>query len=331
MDPLSQAVAGATFSQSLSRNRAGQKLAFVAGALSGMAADLDILLHSDTDPLLFLEFHRQFTHSLVFIPVGGLIVAAFLFPFMKRHVSFAQAWLLTTLGYASHGLLDACTSYGTQLFWPFSDHRVAWDIISIIDPLFTLPILALVVASFLSRRAKYAQLGLAYGLLYLTLGAFQHGRAMDALEVLAADRGHTVSDATVKPTLGNLYLWKTIYAHDGRYYVDAVKAGTDITYIQGESIANGVRKTEGVTESVQLRDIERFRWFSSGYIAYYPGDPLIIGDIRYSLLPNSIEPLWGIRLKPDRPHEHVDYVVSRDLTTKKRMQFFSMLFGTAAY
>ncbi|NNJ93880.1 MAG: metal-dependent hydrolase, partial [Halobacteria archaeon] len=59
MDPVSQAFAGATFSQSLTRITTGQKPAFIAGALSGMAADLDVLINSDRDPLLFLEFHRQ--------------------------------------------------------------------------------------------------------------------------------------------------------------------------------------------------------------------------------------------------------------------------------
>jgi len=34
------------------------------GFLSGMAPDLDILIRSSTDPLLSLEYHRQFTHFL---------------------------------------------------------------------------------------------------------------------------------------------------------------------------------------------------------------------------------------------------------------------------
>ena len=38
------------------------------GFLSGLAPDLDIFIRSESDPLLFLEFHRQFTHSLIFIP-----------------------------------------------------------------------------------------------------------------------------------------------------------------------------------------------------------------------------------------------------------------------
>jgi inner membrane protein len=46
-----------------------------SGMAGGLAADLDILIYSNTDPLLFLTFHRQFTHSLIFIPFGGLITA----------------------------------------------------------------------------------------------------------------------------------------------------------------------------------------------------------------------------------------------------------------
>ena len=57
--------------------------------------------------------------------------------------------LYAIMGTLSHGLLDACTSYGTRLYWPFSQYRESWDLISIIDPLFTLPMLALLIAAFI--------------------------------------------------------------------------------------------------------------------------------------------------------------------------------------
>ena len=69
-------------------------------------------------------------------------------PLARKALSWRQTYLACLdTGYATHGLLDACTSYGTQLFWPFSDERVAWNNSSIVDPLFTLPILALVIAA----------------------------------------------------------------------------------------------------------------------------------------------------------------------------------------
>ena len=80
MDPLTQGALGAALPQSTwakwSSHRKYQfALAGFLGMVGGMAADLDILIYSNTDPLLFLTFHRQFTHSFIFIPVGGLIMA----------------------------------------------------------------------------------------------------------------------------------------------------------------------------------------------------------------------------------------------------------------
>jgi inner membrane protein len=327
MDPVSQAFAGASFSQGLARIKTGQKSAFIAGALSGMAADLDVLIRSDHDPLLFLEYHRQFTHSLVFIPLGALVCAALLYLFLRNRAAFSELYLYCLLGYTSHGLLDACTSYGTQLFWPFSDRRIAWDIISIIDPLFTLPLVFLVITGVMTGKQFFPRAALVYGLFYLSIGHFQHDRAMAALESLANQRGHAVTNATVKPTLANLFLWKLIYEHDGRYYVDAVRIGIKRAYFEGDSVSGRIDLEAIPASPLQVRDIERFRWFSAGYIARYSDDPLLIGDIRYSFLPNTIKPLWGIRLKPDSPGEHVDYVTTRDMNDHIRQRFYSMLFG----
>ncbi len=146
MDPLSQGVLGASLSQSLSRKKQ-IVVAGILGLLAGMSPDLDVLIRSHDDPLLFLEFHRQFTHSLFFIPIGSLICAWVLHPLIakRRGLSFKQSWLYCTLGYSTHALLDSCTSYGTQLLWPFTNERYAWSTVSVIDPIYTLPILILVV------------------------------------------------------------------------------------------------------------------------------------------------------------------------------------------
>ncbi|GIS21122.1 MAG: hypothetical protein CM15mP120_30380 [Pseudomonadota bacterium] len=72
-------------------------------------------------------------------------------------------------GYATHGLLDACTSYGTQLFWPFSNVRVAWNNSSIVDPLFTLPLVGLVAAAVIFSKRHFAIAAMVWALGYLGL------------------------------------------------------------------------------------------------------------------------------------------------------------------
>ncbi|MCV5224382.1 metal-dependent hydrolase, partial [Escherichia coli] len=81
----------------------------VLGVASGMAPDLDVLIRSSSDPLLFLEYHRHLTHSLLFIPFGSFLCALVLYPLFakRRELNFQQSWFYCALGYSTHALLDA--------------------------------------------------------------------------------------------------------------------------------------------------------------------------------------------------------------------------------
>ena len=330
MDPLSQATLGAAAAQSLIKKSDLARIALI-GALAGMAPDLDVLIQSSTDPLLQLEYHRQFTHSLIFIPVGALLCAIAFWPFMRRHMSFKAIWLTALAGYATHALLDACTTYGTLLLWPFSDARIAWNTISVIDPVFTLPLLGFVIAAGVKKSQFIGRLGMAWVAFYLSIGVIQEERAMAAGEALAADRGHAPAVVSAKPSFGNLLLWKTVYEYDDHFWVDAVRAGGDVTIIEGDHVARLNLQSSLPwldTDSQQARDVERFRWFSNDYLAIDSDDPFLIVDMRYSHLPNEIKGLWGIRLDPDASaDEHVTWVARRSADSERFEQLWAMLKG----
>ena len=330
MDPLSQATLGAAAAQSLIKKSDLARIALI-GALAGMAPDLDVLIQSSTDPLLQLEYHRQFTHSLIFIPVGALLCAIAFWPFMRRHMSFKAIWLTALAGYATHALLDACTTYGTLLLWPFSDARIAWNTISVIDPVFTLPLLGFVIAAGVKKSQFIGRLGMAWVAFYLSIGVIQEERAIAAGEALAADRGHAPAVVSAKPSFGNLLLWKTVYEYDDHFWVDAVRAGGDVTIIEGDHVARLNLQSSFPwldTDSQQARDVERFRWFSNDYLAIDSDDPFFIVDMRYSHLPNEIKGLWGIRLDPDASaDEHVTWIARRSADSEQFEQLWAMLKG----
>lgn len=344
MDPISQASLGASLSQSFAKDKSKQFGALVIGALSGMAPDLDVFINSDTDPLLFLEFHRQFSHALIFIPVGALICSLIFYPlfnskwahrkWMPARLSFAQIYLFSFLGYATHGLLDACTSYGTQLFWPFSSVRIAWNTVSIIDPLFTLPVIVFIALAAYRKNVRYARIAFAYAVIFLSLGIVQNQRAENAVYALAEQRGHSVERLQVKPSFANRHVWKLIYEYDGFYYVDAVRLLLNTRIIPGTSIQKLDVKRDYPwlpEDSQQAKDIERFRWFSDGFLAVSTREPDLITDVRYSFLPNRVDSMWGVAVNKTlidegRLDEHVTYEMKRNLDEQTYQLFFEMLF-----
>ena len=332
MDPLTQGLVGASLALSASKKQ-HLVVAGSLGLLAGMAPDLDLLIRSTKDPLLFLEFHRQFTHSLFFIPIGSFICALILHPLIakKGGLSFKQSWWYCGLGYATHGLLDACTSYGTQLLWPFTDTRYSWSTVSVIDPLFTLPILFTLILGLMKRNPWYPRIAVVWALVYLTFGMYQRDRAEEAGWALAEARRHTPQRLEAKPTFANTLVWKVIYETEHHYHVDAIRAGRSIKTYTGESIAklNVAADFPWLDPaSQQAKDIERFRWFSDGFIARDPNKGLRVIDVRYSIVPNEINALWGIELSEIADKgTHAEYTTHRDSSQQSRQAFIEMLKG----
>jgi len=193
--------------------------------------------------------------------------------------------------------------------------RIAWNVVSIIDPLFSLPLaLAVVLAAWKGRR-RFAVAGLCWAIGYLGLGLAQREAARELGADLARSRGHIPGRVVAKPSFANILVWKTVYRAEGRFFVDAVRTGWAPLQCPGESIAvlDRARDLPWLDPaSQQARDIERFHWFSAGYLALAaPGSTRVI-DIRYSLVPNEINALWSLDLDPAKgPWAHAAYVVHR--------------------
>ena len=329
MDPLSQGTVGAAFAQPSANKNNIAKIGAV-GFLAGLAPDLDVFIQSSTDPLLFLEYHRQFTHSLFFVPLGALIVSAFIFPIFRKSLSFKATYVASFLGYATHGLLDACTSYGTLLFWPFSDERITWNNISIVDPILTFPALIFIALAVKTNRRRFSFIAVGWIVSYLAFGFVQYERALSSGLELAQSRGHSAERMTLKPSFGNLVLWKSIYQHGDRFYVDAIRAGRELTWCPGESIKifdYQYHLSELEKDSQQMRDIERFRWFSQDYLGF-DDDKNLVTDVRYSMIPNQIAPMWGLVIDNLKDtNEHAAWWASRDLDDDTLSLFTEMLVG----
>src|SRR6478736_6703574 len=237
MDPITHVLLGASLGYAAFGKKLGRTAA-LAGGLAAFVPDADVFIRSASDPLLAIEYHRGFTHALVFAPVGAALVAS-LWVLRRRWRSQALTlWLCCLVAYVSHCLLDAATSYGTQLLWPFSDVRSGWDLISIIDSIFTLVLLAGLLGALVLKKQRFAMLALAFCAGYLVLGGIQHARAVTAQKQLAAHRGHRIERLEVMPTLANNLVWRALYLHKGKIHSDRIRVGwfSGATVMEGWSL-----------------------------------------------------------------------------------------------
>lgn len=333
MDILTQGLIGATLAQSSSRTTETRQ-ATIIGLLSGVMADADILIRSSADPLLTLEFHRHFSHSIFFIPFAALLASLLLWPLFKKQLSFKRVFLFSLLGSSLSGFIDACTSYGTYLLWPIYNERIALNIISIIDPVFTLILLISIILVLRKQQKKIAHFALLLCATYLMLGWLQLQRAESMTVSLADSRGHRIEKMVVKPTLGNLILWRSIYLSGSVFYVDAIRPSITASSLiyPGTSTpqflpANDL--TDLAEDTTLYQDVLRFSKFSDNFISLHPESQDILGDVRYSMLPTSTLPLWGITLERDKPEQHASFNFYRKTDKTGRRQFIDMLMGRA--
>ena len=214
MDSLTQIVLGASVAEATLGKKIGNK-AIVLGAIAGTIPDLDIVTRFFVDDLTASVMHRGFSHSLIFPFVAAPILAWILKKIYSSYtnVSFNDWFKMFFLAIITHPLLDAQTTWGTQLFWPF-EWRVAIENIFIIDLVYTLPFLIfLILTAFQDRLSKkrrlYNSLGLiissAYLLTTLSFKGVAHYNIAKALE----DNNIEYKDINTRATYFNSVLWSS--------------------------------------------------------------------------------------------------------------------------
>jgi inner membrane protein len=174
VDSITQAALGAAIGDVLFKKRLGSKGA-ILGALVATIPDLDVFLLPFLDPIERLSMHRGYSHSIILSILCALLLAYVLQRYKwTKEEGFLRLFLFVWLALFTHMLLDAFTSYGTLLFLPFSDTRIGFDSINIVDPFYTLPLLIGLSMSSFHRGSNFflkngSKIGLAISSLYLLL------------------------------------------------------------------------------------------------------------------------------------------------------------------
>jgi membrane-bound metal-dependent hydrolase YbcI (DUF457 family) len=153
MDPITHGIAGSLLGKSFFAKR-NRRVAVFAATLGAVFPDIDTVADFATrDPLAIVKYHRGITHSLFALPFFAAVLAWITRRLAPRFgfdpPSTPMLSLIYGVGIASHVIMDGTTSFGTRMWAPFSNRRVAWDLIFIIDLTFTSILLAPQVAAWI--------------------------------------------------------------------------------------------------------------------------------------------------------------------------------------
>jgi inner membrane protein len=210
VDPLTHLATGVICSQLLPAP--SRWWAAAAGVILALLPDVDYFCIF-WDRLAFIRYHRGFTHSLAALLLFAL-AGALLGRFLGGPRWFKPLFILGLAVLASHLLLDLATSYGTQLLSPFSRRRYALDWIFIIDPYFTVLLLAGAIGALaLPHWGPRVGAGfLAASVVYLLVCAAYHHQALELARRIFQDRPAAAPTIAALPQPFSGRRWQLIAA-----------------------------------------------------------------------------------------------------------------------
>lgn len=223
MDSLTQIVLGAATAEAVVGKKMGNK-ALLLGAIAGTIPDLDVLASPFLSTVQELTFHRSFSHSFVFVLLGGWLFAYLTQKIFKwQSVSVRDLFWVYALAFLTHILLDTCTTWGTQLLWPFSTYGFALYNVFVVDPHYTLPFLAFVIALMFFKpenpwRSRLNWIGISLSTLYLLAGLVLQQRAKSVFEQNLSEQGIKATEIITKTTPFNIILWSCSVKTPTGYY-----------------------------------------------------------------------------------------------------------------
>ncbi|MCS6928600.1 MAG: metal-dependent hydrolase [Saprospiraceae bacterium] len=197
----------------------------------------------------------------------------------------------------THPLLDCCTNFGTQLWQPFSDLRIQWNIISVVDPLYTVPFaFCLILAARLNRyqplRLYLTWAGILWSCGYLAYTYYNKQRVGLLFEQALSEQQVEYRRYMTNPTLFNNVVWYGIAEADSVYYYSMVSLNDCQPRFEPWST---IPKNHHLLAHIpaEERAVRFLRWFSNGYYNVLPrgiaGDTLQVNDLRFGLHGDSLE------------------------------------------
>ena len=294
MDSLTQVVLGAACGEAVLGKKIGNK-ALLFGAIGGTIPDLDVFIGATlfNNEIQAMAFHRGLMHSVLFSVFGAFLFGWLVYRLYNKGRRLGTTTLrdwqkLFFWSLFTHPILDSFTPYGTQLFYPFTNTRIAFNNISVADLFYTLPFLVCIIAVlFYNRESHKRRLWLRWGFVLSSVYMlFTLGNKLyidSVFQKSLFEQNISFNRFRTQPTIFNSILWYGVVETDDAYYMgfysllDTTNRVLDWQIIEKEKSPIPMDDT----------DLSLLSWFSDNYYNIIPAEEknvFTFKDLRYPLL-----------------------------------------------
>jgi len=306
MDSITQITLGAAVGEAVLGKKAGYRAA-AWGAALGTFPDLDVLINPFVDSVTELYYHRNITHSVVFVllatPIFGWMIS-------KVHASLETSWKqwakLSFWVFVTHILLDLSTTYGTQVLQPFSDIPYTTDSLFIIDPLVTVPLFLGVLSALVFRRkgtlgSNFNKTGIALAACYIVWGLAIKSHVHSVFQESFQNQFGYYKKVKTTPNGPTTFLWNGYIIRQDTVYHAVYSIFDESTDLDFRRIPMNSQIFEPYKNH---RAGEAMLWFSRGYYTAEKQDgDIYFYDLRFGRddfwLTDQGGYVWGNRLVID--------------------------------
>ncbi|MEX0293514.1 metal-dependent hydrolase [Pseudomonas putida] len=288
MDSITQAVLGAALQGTVLGRIQGRR-SLIYGAALGTVPDLDVVIRY-ADPVSQMTYHRGFSHS-IFVLTGLALLLAWLVNRLGRTrwpdkgYTLPRLFLAFWLVLVTHPILDSFTVYGTQLFWPLQFTPQSWASVFIIDPVYTVPLLAAVLYAAIrgasGKALRLMSLALVFSTAYLGFGLAGRMAAEQRFQAALEQQGIVANEVRAVPIAFNSLVWRVLAkTPDGDYY-EGVSSVFDRAPPEMQRLPRNLQLATALVDAPLL---QRLRWFTDDWLRYDEVDgALVVTDLRMGI------------------------------------------------
>ncbi len=284
LDSLTHIVYGAALGEAMLGRKIGHRAALI-GAIANSLPDLDVIVTSIVnDNLRYLELHRSYSHAALTLILAAVPLAWWMNRIFKDKFTFNYWYLFWVIALLTHVLLDSFTTFGTQLLLPFTNRLIGFNNLSIIDPLFTLPVLILAVACLFFKRErpfrqKLAVGAIGYCIVYLLFTFTMKYKAHQVFQETLSQKHIDAEEIYTTPSMLNCLLWSGIAIKGDTIYTG------EYSVFQRKREVNWLAYPRNIQllDQVSLkREVGVLKWFSQNkYFVWQNADTIEFYNIKW--------------------------------------------------